>query len=323
MAILIGTDEAGYGPNLGPLVISASVWHLPDSCRDQELYELLQGSVARAGRHSDQVTICDSKQLYHPGGGLAELERSLLSCLAALGRFPSTCVELWQTLASDGDSQRRAVPWYAAYCEALPVAAVDVECRQLGDRLRSTAAGVDTELLDLCSTIVTEPEYNRRLEFCGNKSTLLSEATLQLIATLMEECPGEDGRGDDILVQCDKHGGRNRYGALLQHTFPDVWIETCEESRNVSRYCWVDRGRRVEVRFQCRGEVFLPAALASICSKYFREMAMRAFNHYWQQQAPGVRPTAGYPQDARRFYRDIEPHRLRLKVSDDSLWRRK
>ena len=30
MSYLIGTDEAGYGPNLGPLVISASVWHVPD-----------------------------------------------------------------------------------------------------------------------------------------------------------------------------------------------------------------------------------------------------------------------------------------------------
>ena len=25
---LIGTDEAGYGPNLGPLVISATVWQV-------------------------------------------------------------------------------------------------------------------------------------------------------------------------------------------------------------------------------------------------------------------------------------------------------
>ncbi len=30
MPYLLGTDEAGYGPNLGPLVISASVWEVPD-----------------------------------------------------------------------------------------------------------------------------------------------------------------------------------------------------------------------------------------------------------------------------------------------------
>lgn len=318
MAILIGTDEAGYGPNLGPLVISASVWRLPDTSRDAELYDLLQTCVVPTGRHTDHVTICDSKQLYHPGGGLAELERSLLVCLAALGRFPATCLELWQMLATDGVSQLHALPWYAAYCEPLPVAAVDTDCRRLGDRLRCAAASADVALLDMRSTILTAPEYNRRLALCGNKSTLLSEATLQLIDSLMDPWPTEE-----VIIQCDKHGGRNRYAALLQHTFPNVWIETCQESRDLSRYRWADARRTVEVRFQCRGESFLPAALASIASKYFREIAMRALNHYWQQQAPGLRPTAGYPQDAKRFYRDIEPHRLRLKVSDDLLWRRK
>jgi hypothetical protein len=30
MGILIGTDEAGYGPNLGPLVVAATAWHVDD-----------------------------------------------------------------------------------------------------------------------------------------------------------------------------------------------------------------------------------------------------------------------------------------------------
>ncbi len=29
MGFVIGMDEAGYGPNLGPLVLTATVWEVP------------------------------------------------------------------------------------------------------------------------------------------------------------------------------------------------------------------------------------------------------------------------------------------------------
>ena len=29
MGRLVGMDEAGYGPNLGPLVVAATVWDIP------------------------------------------------------------------------------------------------------------------------------------------------------------------------------------------------------------------------------------------------------------------------------------------------------
>ena len=44
MAYLIGTDEAGYGPNLGPLVVSATVWRV-DSVKHTDLFSRLRGAV--------------------------------------------------------------------------------------------------------------------------------------------------------------------------------------------------------------------------------------------------------------------------------------
>ena len=72
MGFLIGTDEAGYGPNLGPLVVSSTIWQVPDDRLDCDLYELLAPLVVT--EPSDDpwtIPIADSKQLYRPGGSLA------------------------------------------------------------------------------------------------------------------------------------------------------------------------------------------------------------------------------------------------------------
>ena len=47
MAYFIGTDEAGYGPNLGPLIVTATAWRAPDDLKPDALYELLGDYVCR------------------------------------------------------------------------------------------------------------------------------------------------------------------------------------------------------------------------------------------------------------------------------------
>ena len=47
-------------------------------------------------------------------------------------------------------------------------------------------------------------------------------------------------------------------------------------------------------------------AWASCLCKYLRELSMRAFNRWWAQRVPELKPTAGYPQDAKRFVAEVE-----------------
>jgi hypothetical protein len=56
-------------------------------------------------------------------------------------------------------------------------------------------------------------------------------------------------------------------------------------------------------------------------SKYMRELAMRPFNRFWCNQLPELRPTAGYPRDARRFKTAIGPLQQELGIADHVLWR--
>ena len=58
-------------------------------------------------------------------------------------------------------------------------------------------------------------------------------------------------------------------------------------------------------------------------SKYVRELLMGEFNHFWREQVPGLKPTAGYPGDSRRFYADIRPAAERLGLKKKLIWRRR
>jgi hypothetical protein len=319
MTYLLGTDEAGYGPNLGPLVVSATLWQVPDELDDVDLYDQLNEVVRRrpddCGR-ADRLAIADSKILYKPGGGLGRLELGVLATLSALGNCPRTWRQLWTRLAPESDPDRECLPWYADFDASLPVAVDSDRLTETADRFQ---AGLNNAGLRLCgvnSTAVHPQRFNRLIHELGNKSAALSHVTLQLVGHMLQPLPF-----GPISVVCDKHGGRNRYGPLLQQHFPEHLVEVCHEGRVQSLYRTGPSHRRMKFCFQIKGEQFLPAALASMVSKYLRELSMKAFNQFWQRKQPSLRPTAGYPVDAKRFKRQIADLQKQLAIDDDILWR--
>ena len=50
----------------------------------------------------------------------------------------------------------------------------------------------------------------------------------------------------------------------------------------------------------------LPVALASMVSKYVRELFMELLNRWWAGRIEDLKPTAGYYADGQRFLRDID-----------------
>ena len=322
MGYLIGTDEAGYGPNLGPLVISATVWEAPDGVGCNDLFARLGQVIAPCIRGvraagGPCVAMADSKALYTPGKGLRHLERGLLAAIGLLGHRPHSWREVWHALAPNaiaGPMPR--IPWYADYDEPAPLEC-DVEgLDSLVETLRAGLAAAGVRLLAIRSCTIFEEEFNELVERHGSKGAALSHQTLALAGQMMELLPD-----DPISLVCDKHGGRNRYGRLLAEHFPEWLIEVRGEGRQQSVYRFGPPERPVEVCFRVGAEACLPAALASMASKYLRELAMRALNAYWRGRVPGLQPTAGYPQDAKRFRADIAATQTKLRISDRIVWR--
>jgi hypothetical protein len=352
MGILIGMDEAGYGPQLGPLVVAATAWEvgeqtevrgqksdvsnkataggvsLASAARPKlgahDLYRSLRAVVSRSSSER-KIAIADSKVLYKPGLGLRQLERGVHAVLLAMEQSLASWSEIVDGCRADTDAHHRRLPWHDGFNCRLPVDAVAEELAQLGERLARACDGGGVRPLAIRARLVFPAEFNQLCEYYGNKAAALSHVTIGLLREVVECAREAIGGGDaparDVFALCDKHGGRNFYTALLQHHFSEHWIQPVYESHAESRYEWGPETQRMHVAFCMQGERFMPTALASMTAKYFRELSMRAFNEYWCARVPGLRPTAGYYGDSTRFRREIAAQQRALAIDDHVLWR--
>lgn len=320
MPLLIGTDEAGYGPNLGPLVISATAWYVPAACSDVDLYDLLQDCVSRVPLEY-RATIADSKSVYSPSAGLRGLEQTIFSTLAAAGQEITSWRQIWPTLIANLDPTLFELPWHCTYDEPLPSEVAADWLAEAAVRFCNGLLQANVQLWPVHVEAIFPAEFNRLVEHYGSKGTVLSRRTLELVDRVLRAYDDRLDEDSLTVVHCDKHGGRNHYQVLLQTIFPEYLVEVVQESRACSIYRLGPPSRRVEFRFTTNGERFLPTALASMYAKYVREQAMRAFNAFWTSHQPGLKPTAGYPNDSQRFRSEIATKLGELAIDSNLLWR--
>ena len=333
MPYLIGTDEAGYGPNLGPLTITGTLWenHSGQAC----LYDALEDVVkpAHDRKSNNRLVVADSKVVYKSSGSIKNLETTVLSFLVAAGSrraegqgaskvdldaVPRNVESLVRVACPASDWQLfKGLPAYAFSAIELPLKADPEKICQNAIRLAKSMEAARVELLSIQCLPVFPKAFNAGLKSFGNKATLLSNRTLEIVSRLKAMTD------DDVEIVCDKHGGRSKYASLIKAHLTDQPISTGAETRQSSDYTFSDQQRDVVVRFQAGGESFMPTALASMVSKYVREVFMKAWNQFWIEQIPDLKPTKGYPLDAKRFKEEIEELRLRLGIADDDVWRLK
>lgn len=330
MTYLIGTDEAGYGPNLGPLLVGATAWQLPLEDHSHDLYSMLSPVVSTAQvdlLSGETIEIADSKQLFAGRLTYARLERALFASIATLDMRPQTWKEIWPALCGEAADARQRYPWYTDFDAPLPIDADPTTIDRLAKSLLDRFDQSQVRLKQFVAKPVFPGEFNDQLVSMDNKANLLSAVTLGLVRQIVDQFDLPSVQADAIhpavLVQCDKHGGRAKYAPMLQRHFPEYLVEIVSEGRRESVYRWGSRSGRIEFRFTAKGERFLPTALASIGAKYLRELAMLAFNQFWASHLEGIKPTAGYPVDAKRFRQEIRDVQRELGIDDRLVWRLK
>ena len=310
---LFGIDEAGYGPNLGPLVICLTAWDVPSTPAKTDLAKLFSNVVDRQSNcEGTKLHVADSKLVNVGKNGFANLETSAVSLLRLAGIDTTSLKTIWQGLFGrqpDGETS----PWFADDLK-LPVRADESSLIAHVDRFHNCLDENEIQLASITSQIFPAAIFNTLLDQHDSKGVVLSKLTIELLGKSWDPKSSTPS-----LIIGDKHGGRNRYDELLADITGDEMIFRIEEGRVVSRYRVVNS----EIRFQTKGEQHLQVAAASIVAKYVRELSMIQFNRFWSQHCPNIKPTKGYPVDAKRFREDIRSVQQELKIEDRVLWRRR
>jgi len=304
--VLAGVDEAGLGPLLGSLAIGYSVLAVPAS--EPDPWKCLRGTVARSPLAKKRLIVADSKLLFRRNAkGARRLEATALSFLSAGERVgPLPCPAMQLFCGTLGPDRRivRAHPWYE-HLGQLPRHNPPETIELSAALLARALARSGVTLLDAGVRIVPAGELNASYAETANKALSVWTKVLEILRHLWNT-----HRARRLRVTVDMLGGRRRYGALLARAFPEASVSLLEERLGRSAYRLEARARpedpeggegmELDFRVQADRECF-PVALASCLAKYARELEMDAFNAYFAELAPELRPTAGYRQDGARW----------------------
>lgn len=337
MRLVLGVDEAGYGPNLGPLVVAVSAWAV-----DSRL-EVLDGlepfapefQAASWTPRSAFVPFGDSKKIYQSGKGLAGLNFALRFFESIFEGKPSEKRPWFELgrLAQEDLSRVESHPWYRCKNPAKGLGRAnqvdwnsEASCRFAREKLLK----LGVRLIGFRLRVLDEAYFNECVDRLGNKSDVLGHISLELAWKVLGECMDfHSFKG--IEIYCDRQGGRKKYAGLLSQTYErshrESQVPFCSvvgESPKTSLYSMRHAGIATSIRFQVHGDSLFPPAAASMVAKWARESLMERFNGYWREVVgPGLKPTAGYAVDAARFARDIEPWITKLAIEKNQWWRRK
>jgi ribonuclease HII len=304
--VFAGIDEAGLGPLLGPLTLGWSAFRTPRGGID--LWSILSKVVTRDPRQdAERIVVADSKRVFSRNPrGARRLETTALCFLAQLdpeGRAPGSAAEV---LASIPDALRLPAgvlerhPWYAALEERLPVHQEANSLELRSHLLRRELERCSVAVIDAGVRAVPAGALNDSFHKTENKAETAWQLTAGIVNHLWSSYAGE---GLELFV--DRLGGRRHYAGLLGGQFPGTRIRTLQESRGLAQYEVLGGERRMRVSFAERGEErSFAVALGSCLAKYGRELSMGAFNRYFETLQPGLRPTAGYTSDGRRWLED-------------------
>jgi hypothetical protein len=326
--LLLGVDEAGYGPLLGPLCVGASIWTLAADggidlaaaeATPPNLWTLLRTAVCRSGKDArGRLPIADSKKLKLAKGAkqhpLTHLERTVLACAAAAHGTTSIAAndDALRAMLGDGASFPHDEPTVA-----LPVA-TDRALAAIGAGQFARACTKAGVMLHALRCVRHEPAaLNAHLATGALKPNLTFCTAMEFARDALAAHPSMPA-----WLAFDRQGGRMRYLDDLLRSLDARSPRVLREDEEHSHYLLTVGDQPVRVSFDVGAESsHLPIALASMAAKTVRELSMERLNRFFTRQVPGLTPTAGYVHDGRRWLADLASQWESLGIREADLVR--
>lgn len=242
---------------------------------DEAGYGPLLGPLCVAGVASSKLfsgPILDSKKIYRRG----KLDALLMKCR-------TYCEGPFEQIFRHDEEPFTNEPWFQG----------------------STIEGDIESQTDPSATVVLRTmgveTFNQKVAEGLNKAEIL----LSMIGSIIDELIVKEQQADQFCINVDRLGGRKHYQEVLSNWGMEK-IRTLREGER-SQYEAVYKGVPCAVSFQVGGDrsEHLIAA-ASLFAKSQRELLMKKFNQWWQAKIPGIKETAGYYVDGKRFLKNIE-----------------
>lgn len=322
--VILGIDEAGLGPILGPLTLGYAAFRLPAALSGDALLKLDLWKALGLGREPNErrhrPVVCDSKRLY-TSGKLKPLEEEVLGWCAIAGIDVADFNAFRAALCPFNHGNPDDYDWYHQPPQPFPLLADAARMRLRAQPLIRAMQQAGIELAGLGVSPLFEGEFNRLLGRVKSKARAEFECISRIIGNFWRE-------HTQLAVIVDRQGGRTKYARSLAGEFPEARIKTLHESNKLSSYeleiAEVQGHPRMFIAFMEKGDgEHLPIALASMFAKYTRELFMHQFNQWWHQHDEALKPTAGYYSDGRRWLHETTALRQAIGIDEDRLVRRK